>query len=427
MASIEAIEALKESSESWDRHRNQVRELIDLTFAVMASLDLSGRVFDRCNLTGAQFADTNLDHAVIRHSILDGANLANSSLVGACIEDTKISGTTFAHAVLRGMSITRCQVHDISLKEALLEHVRLADCSIERVDLSSARIRATTFDRCNSREWRCQGGVLNYVAFSDSAVSDYSSSDQTISNCSFDRCVLQTIHWERCTVSSTSIRNSTIRSFAAPSSTVSDLDLSRSVVHDSFIGEIGPTTATLIETAFVNCRWPSQVGRTHLFGAYAHSPSLLRQPIQDIRCIEPDLRRDIADAQFLRAKLGKAATLGEKAAMRLWGLTCAYGQSITRLSILCLLAIALHGCLLVACRVDSFNQVRQTPPRRAMSIMCSDTCLAARSFIGFEAKDPLEAKAARRGMLLSVRLLGFVALGIWVSVASNKISKLSAE
>jgi hypothetical protein len=59
--------------------------------------------------------------------------------------------------------------------------------------------------------------------------------------------------------------------------------------------------------------------------------NLLGQPVQDIKGLTPSLRREIADAQYLKEKLAIENKIS-KFFLSIWGLTTGYGQSLIRLT-----------------------------------------------------------------------------------------------
>jgi len=105
----------------------------------------------------------------------------------------------------------------------------------------------------------------------------------------------------------------------------------------------------------------------------------------------------------------------------LWGATSAYGQSIGRLTAVSIAVILLHGFMLLASR----GQLAGTKLDLGLLIDALQT--SGVDFLGLGAAAPDTASIGERLTVFSVRLCGFVTLGLWITIASTKLNKLSAE
>jgi len=200
-----------------------------------------------------------------------------------------------------------------------------------------------------------------------------------------------------------------------------DLDLSHSTVIATDVSWIGPTTAVLLDTAFVGCEWPRQAGRTSWSGRYQPSNTLLRHPVQDLKSVPPTVRREIADAQYLMAKLAAAKGV-RRWVLRAWGATSAYGQSLSRLVIVSSLVIVVA----TIASLQAGNELVGSRPD--IPFAARELGSVSLAFIGLaEPSSSQLANGWQRAILATVRGLGFVDLGIWIAIAATKISRLAGD
>jgi len=199
----------------------------------------------------------------------------------------------------------------------------------------------------------------------------------------------------------------------------SGLDFSRSTLAECDLAQIGLETATMLETAIIACAWPSQRGHISLLGEYSASPYLLAQPVQDLKGVPPLVRREIADAQYLVRKLEAASSLTRRG-MQLWGLFAGFGQSLTRLSLSTLGLISLSTGAVLAARQQLFGVF--SPNLVLLGRALDD------SFQAFFALAELPAAShpTEFAVLVATRICGFVVLGFWLTIASQKLSRLGA-
>jgi uncharacterized protein YjbI with pentapeptide repeats len=427
VASIEAIEALLKGSDAWNEYQARSTGPTDLTFAELRGTNLAGRIFENCNLAGAQFIGANLDRIVVRRTIMDGADLTNVSLIGAMFEEVSAKEMSCDAATIRFVSFIQCRLTSISLTSSLVESSSFADCHLTNTRSSEAKVRDTRFDRCEVRNWQFSRGTFEKCAFRDSKLD----------NTYLQYCAAQGNVLSGCDITEMSIVDSQVDRNAfigckivqiiTTGSDVKYMDLSKSAIVHSEIAGFGPATAVLLDTAFIDCMWPPQNGTTSWLGRYYPSPHLLAHPVQDIRSIPPVLRREIADAQFLYSKLRSAGSIWSRIALRLWGFSSAYGQSTWRLTLVSLVVVVLHALVLSLIKANLVSLSWECRLLSLTPLILESIQTTASAFFGLQSDPSIEAQAASHYILLSARIFGFFALGVWVSIASTKLSKLSSE
>jgi uncharacterized protein YjbI with pentapeptide repeats len=372
-----------------------------------------------CDLGGADLRSASLDHADLQDCVLDGAKLSNASLV--C---TTMKSTSAKRLILRESVIRDAVFDDVKLDGAFAAKCEFADAVFLNCSLDGATLDKSTMERCTFEAVSIRApiaGTLNLAAceFESSQLIGWTIDSLSMRDCGVTNSRLEDWAVYAGLLDANRVRSCVVSNFDLGASAATCLDLSHSTVIATNVGRIGPTTAVLLDTAFVDCQWPRQAGRTSWSGRYQASETLLRHPVQDLKSLPPTVRREIADAQYLLAKLAEAKGM-RRWLFRAWGLTSAYGQSLTRLVIVSALVI-------VAATIASLQAGHDLLGTRP------DIALAARelgsvslAFIGLA--EPSNAELAngwQRAILAAVRGLGFVDLGIWIAIAATKISRLA--
>jgi uncharacterized protein YjbI with pentapeptide repeats len=445
VSSIEAFEALLESEHAWQKyvvkHSRTSSDLIDLRSADLRGAPLAGRVFDSCDLTWARFAGADLDRTSFRLSKLDDVDFSDASLVEASFKTISFIDNVFTGVALREATFENCRFIRCVFDRSTVEGVGFISCELRACSGSDSRIHRTRFNDCEIHDWRISSAARETGEGSDERVGTGITSECEFLDCNivharlcdhqlrdnfYHRCSLTQAKFEACRIVRIKFLSCNLDHLEIQASTIIELDISRSTVARSDLSGMGLGTAVLLETAFVHCNWPKQAGRVTLLGRYIPSPSLISHPVQDIRSIMPTLRREIADAQYLVSRLGMARGFSSRLLLRLWGFTSAYGQSIARLFLMSCGVIFLHGLLISTMQME-FVSILDNSSAYAKSLS-EAVLLSARAFIGLsqEPSTP-ELSEGIGNVVISARIWGFFALGVWVSVAANKLSKLSAE
>lgn len=421
MASIEALDNAKAGGEAWTTYRETCAGTVDLRFADLNGADLRGRDFSHCDFSGAILDGANLDDCIFKSAVMAGTQLTNASLVRCQLQGITGHRVDLSRAVIRNSVFDTVTFEEAAMDDAAIEHCEFRTCRISRTQIDRGRLVDVTFKETTFRENATTGTTIDRCRFVECDTSGWSLDNGTMSHSSFTNSSVANLKVRGGSISTTEFRDCRIDAMVLQDCDVTHLDLSSSVVSNLDISTLGPQTAILLDTAFVNCEWPRQEGDVSWLGTYRPSPWLLQHPIQDIKGVPPTIRREAADAQYLTRIIARAAGRFERGLLRLWGATSAYGQSIGRLSAVSVAVIALHGLLLLASRRQLAG------PELDLRLLTDALQTAAVDFLGLGAAAPDTASVAERLTVFSVRLCGFISLGFWITIASTKLNKLSAE
>jgi hypothetical protein len=105
--------------------------------------------------------------------------------------------------------------------------------------------------------------------------------------------------------------------------------------------------------------------------------------------------------------------------LRIWGATSAYGQSLGRLITASAVIVLCHAFALLGAR----HQLVGTHPHPGLLV--SAFWEAALAFFGLS--DITTVRYLADVIVVSLRVCGFLALGVWVSIAAVKVSRLGSE
>jgi uncharacterized protein YjbI with pentapeptide repeats len=419
MASIEAREALLASSAVWDDFsRQQTGPLIDLSFANLEEADLRGRNLTRCDFRGAIMRSANLDGSTICDSILTGADVTAASLVECEINRVRGRDVQLVDVVIRSSQITSLWLEQGRAMSAHLTELRFVDSHLTGIDLSGATLLHIVTENTSFRGIRARKIDIQKCRSTKSIVQDWKLDHGSVCNCTFHDCDIANLDLLHGQMTDTRIINCRVSKLNSDGCEVSALNLQGSSISDTNVISLGPDTAVLLDTAFVNCEWPRQKGRVGIFGRYTPSPFLLRQPIQDVRGVPPLVRRDAADAQYLVRRLNGGG-MWSQFGLRIWGATSAYGQSLSRLTVFMMMVALFHSLVLLFSRDQLFGL---HPSPKLLYDVISESLLV---FLALSDKQPTQTLPAV--VYLSLRICGFIALGIWISIASNRVSRLASE
>ena len=134
----------------------------------------------------------------------------------------------------------------------------------------------------------------------------------------------------------------------------------------------------------------------------------------------PVTRREIADAQYIFRLQEKSTKWFERWGLALWGLTTGFGQSLLRLSVTTFFFLVLGTLLLLAARGQLVG------PVFVPTLLYNAWSDAFLEF--FALSDAGRSPAGAEGLASGfIRILGFIALGLWVSIGANRLGKLGAE
>lgn len=422
MASVEAVEHLLNGVADWNEYINS-EGVIDLTFADLTDCDLRDRRFAQCDLSAAQLARANLDGSSFIKTNLTGAQLTNASLVNcrlesviatridlskAIIRNSKFSDVNFKNANALAVTMENCKLQRCQVVDASFDQARFLSLDLKRVIFENLRVSDLRFSRCKFSD--------------DCSLADWILINSEMEYCSFKKCDITNLSFDGGSLIKSEMLHCNVNQLILHNTSVTQLDLSASVVKEVDIATLNPASAIFLNTAFISCIWPRQSGRVSLTGRYIPSPYLLAQPVQDVYGISPTIRRETGDAQYLTKKLAETKGRSQRALLRVWGATSAFGQSLFRLTICSALNVLLHALALLAIRGELFGF--QYPN---FELLAREVGNLGQVFLGFSGSSIGTSNVWEGATLLSARITGFLSLGLWMTIASSQFNKLSSD
>jgi len=424
-ASVEALAALTQSVEAWDRYRSEMSGPIDLTMAPLKGKDLRGRSFDFCDLSGAELDEANLDQCSFRSATLKAASLWNASMVSCNCEKVDASDAILDYSIVRRSTFTDTNFSNVSLKQARIsEDCAFNRCTFDHVSMDCARFLNTSFDGSIFRRLRA-GDVefdkcrLIYVHLTN--VTWFAS---RLTDCDLSFSNISDVEFANGTISEVKMAGADIVRLTLLGTTVGHIDFTDSRIREVDLLTINLPRATMLGTTVMQCRWPRQRPTINWCGRYRKSPALLGQPVQDLRGLSPKLRREIADAQYLDELHRTVHGWPRTFVLWFWGVTTGYGQSILRLTIVTLLLILVLSITFV------FAGSHPSPWRDKLTEIpqaFSAVSTAFLSILDISQPKTVDLTIFQNSLLLAARVCGFIVLGLWIALAAQKLGRLSAE
>lgn len=429
MASIEFIEKLKHGAFEWNEFRSKHKnEVINLCYLNLPEGELTNIDFSKCDLTGATIQGANLDGSIFEYTKLYGSNLSNSSMIGCQLKNLTAENLNLRHTIIRNSVFTNVKFAGVDFSGVTISGCSFRSCYFENCkNEGGSELFQCEFTKCVFTNIFFSQTLLNVCFFHRTRISDMVTTESQICNCKFTQSKLINFSQKGGLFLDNEIQTSVLTNFNF-SAKINKIDLTNSVVISSDVQQINPATAILLNTAFVHCQWPSQDGKISFWGRYIPNPDLLRQPVQDIRGINPLIRREIADAQFL-VKFQDQNDLIHKFFCRVWGMTTAFGQSIFRLTVFSAFLLMFATIILVV--LDGSYSLIKTGGFELFLLTSYDRFkILFDIFLGlgrYDTQSLPQSSGAISTLLVIVKIFGFFILGLWITIASNKISNLSSN
>lgn len=418
MADVEALDAIQ--SQDLERWRAYIASLTD------------------------EDAQIDLRQAVIKNVVLVGFSFAHCNFVGARIEGALFVDCIFAESEAAKLSASNCtfrncSVVDSFLKDIVVDQIEMFNCAIVgcsidylrgSVAFSNVEIRNSHFrglqlercrwiggvaaklegDRCEIKALEVEGVSLLEVDLRDLELGTGSARDIRIDRSRITR-VTVSGGVENTTIIDSKIESPTFLG------TVRTLDARDSWFSNLEVSSLDLPSARLLGCSFVAASWPRMRLLPTGTGELRHASSAPLQPVQDLRGVPPQIRREIADFQYV-ASLYANSSRSSRILLRAWGITSAWGQSLWRLAFATLYCWAI---LLITHLAETGHLVGDRFDTGLMAGAASATTL---SLAGISAYDPAGLAPLSS---FAARATGILLLGLWIGVAANRLAKLSAE
>lgn len=116
------------------------KSVIDLTRANFENIDLNYAYLQSVDLSGASLKNAKLRHAQLQDSNLQGANLESAYLPFADLSGANLESAHLNYARLRGVNLSGANLHGARLEHADLGGAKLEGANLEEADLTGAMV-----------------------------------------------------------------------------------------------------------------------------------------------------------------------------------------------------------------------------------------------------------------------------------------------
>ena len=278
------------------------------------------------------------------------------------------------------------------LRGARLDHADLAGADLTHADLSGASMRGTNL----------AGAELHRARFSRA-------------------------HLEEAVLQRADLSEANFTDAHIGGADLLGADLSGALMHDMDLTDVDFKDARLFGTKVTDPVWWVEMPRATLSGRTVFPSQLPEHPIQDVLGLPPLLRRQLADAQYLRDMYRKSRPFG-RSLMWLWGVTCCYGQSFSRWAMCTALLLVTFS--LIYTFFPFYFTVSAVEKHVAIPMVHDPTfwqgmyfSLSTMTTLGLG--DVVPADTAGRAIVSVQEVFGYLMLGGLLSIFANKLARLS--
>lgn len=407
------------------------------------SLTISGETFSD---------DTSIKFLKLKGVHFDGCHFYNFNLENSSFIDCSFTDCTFTLCNSHDCVYLSTKFCDVKFDRVLLKNWSLERCSLQNVRIMNSTISDCTLRTCESSKICFQNCPQLIVKMEDSNFSHFYADccDNTFlysEHCSFTnfsmlRCSGEFFTLVDCRIvrfssflskySNMSLENCNIKKMIVSSNFDTIYDFDNSILKNLDLTKINLSTASLLNTALVNCNWPTQIGTVSMLGVYKTSENLVAHPVQDVKGIRPKIKQSIATGQFLDdLQIRSNRQLFTKFAFRVWGATTSFGLSPIRLIFWSLILVFAFSTIDTIQRYITFlDTVRYISFDGAFKI-----------FIGFFLNDIVSyssimsgwSDAAQTNNHISLvlnktsKFLSYIVLGLSISIIANLLTRSTSS
>lgn len=410
-------ESFRQGSAAWNKYVGENSHRFNLTFLEPDTKVLLGYRFSNCDFTAAR-------------------------LEGVIFESCEFFDCDLSGANLQGADFRNCSINSTLLEGAILERCTFSKSRVSGLQLNTTAFSGLRFLESDLSDLIISGGECKTLELRNCAVKDLILRDLELLECRFLRLKAHTLSFQDCRMKSLSFLASSFTEGSFKNSVLEfdifdgndfancvfsevDVHAKSSGSKNSFfecrfslmqLKDLGLEASPALGCAFIDCEWLSQQGTIGIFGGYWPAKALIKQPVQDVYGVDPRLRREISDAQFLR-QLNLELKGFKKIGFRVWGATVGYGLRFGRLCITTLFfyVVAVATFFLIhSSEAGAFEFVS------AIGLASQDALVAMFSLAG----EQPEANRAHSLVTTVFRISGFLVLGLWVNLVSNRLVRL---
>jgi len=462
MANVEHVEKLRQGVEQWNHWRQSTTVRPDLV-----GVDLSNQRLEGINLSDAFLDAVDFRRSDLRKVLLQRSTIKSADFSGAELTDGDLSETNLNGSIFQGTSLSR-----VKAQAADFSNTVIADCDLNGADCCRATFQQASLKNVNLANARLTESTLVETAIENSHLGfcDLTSAKilkSRLKSCDLSAATLTSayindVRFIECSLKKARLDSAYLEAAKFEYVDANEIDASSSVLIRPSLISLNLATALLFDTRIIDPVWPLQPVHADVFGAPIFAPTLFRHPIHDVKGLSPTLRRTVADAQLLREYWENSANnVGRRIALRLWGITCNYGQSISRWTLLTLCVLFAFSLLLkqvpfympeysLKSNVGSANSPAsesnsadeklgtlnsgpdegtnlevQEHMKIAKPTLFRAFCFSAVMFTSLGFSDMTPATNFGHSIVVTLVVVGYAMLGALISILANKLARLS--
>lgn len=420
----EIISVLQKSNNEWRQFQSEYlkdHSRIDISQWIISNKDMNGYHFINCDFRGAILSYVNFDSSTFTNCRMFGCSLELLSLVRVKIENIILEDVYIEKCTFRQSSLARVELTRVTGNE-----LTLADSYVKNLDSMELSIKNSRLKRVVEKNIQKKRNTLQNIQVEDILCDGLEISDCRLNRCSCDKVEATNMH-----IYGGEIDECQITDLQANGSKISGVNIHNlQIEHGNFINglfikinlkEIGLEKIGLMQTAVVDCEWPTQTYQISWWGKYIPSKYLLRQPVEDIIGISPKLRHEIQRAQLVDETHKSCKSVFTKMWLWFWGMTTEYGRSLTRLTFLYAIMLIIMTLLFISYSPSEVlsNSFLECFREGCLYIIFNFIGISMDSAIVFS------ISLEQRIILVVDRIFGIIFLGLWTGIAANKIGSIN--
>jgi uncharacterized protein YjbI with pentapeptide repeats len=332
MANTEHAYWFREGPDAWNQwrksHPNIVPdlELVDGRGLVLDSADLSGAILRGCDLSNGSFKNANLTKANLTLANLLAIDLSGADLTNARLDEAILCGSNLTNANFSAASFIAAKLCRAQLSNALGRAAIFTRAKLEKALLVETGLEGAFLDHADFQE-----ALLRRANFSHATLTGSNLSGAELEGSKGEAADLTDVDCRKASITDCNLIGSVFRRTKLAEAILRGSDLSEAVFDQIQFDEVDLTGVILFGSKIINPVWPFRPPVATWFGSLKVRDPVPTHPIQDIQGLPHVLRRTIADAQYL-IEVEKRTRISwwQRSLFRLWGITSAFGQSVTR-------------------------------------------------------------------------------------------------
>jgi len=148
MANIDRITILSKGSETWNRWREENRDVVlDLSNAELDDANFFSMNLQNVNFSGSSMKDANFANSDMRSATFALADLANALFLFSNLEGTDMRGANLRNASVEDANLERADLSQANLEGVMMANVDCRNIDLVHVDLTGANLTGANLER----------------------------------------------------------------------------------------------------------------------------------------------------------------------------------------------------------------------------------------------------------------------------------------